>query len=44
LKESETRFRNAATFPSFTDMSILITSATRRSRKVPAAVCLLHSP
>src|SRR5205807_8502323 len=38
LNESETRVRNAVTFPSSTFMSILVTSAIRRSRSDFAAV------
>jgi len=44
LKESETRVRNAATFPSLTVMSIFVTSATRRSRNEPAAVSTAFRP
>jgi signal transduction histidine kinase len=38
LKERATRVRNAVTFPLSTFISILVTSATRRSRSEPAAV------
>src|SRR4051794_22838362 len=44
LKESETRVRNAATFPFSTFMSIFVTSATRRSRSEPAAVSTALRP
>src|SRR6516164_7570585 len=44
LKESATRVRNAATFPFSTFMSILVTSATRRSRNEPAAVSTALRP
>ena len=44
LKESETRVRNAATFPSLTVMSGFVTSATRRSRSEPAAVSTALRP
>ena len=44
LKERETRVRNAATFPSSTFMSSLVTSATRRSRSEPAAVSTAIRP
>src|SRR4051812_38126357 len=38
LNDSDTRVRNAATLPSSTFMSILVTSATRRSRSDSLAV------
>ena len=44
LKESETRVRNAATFPSSTFISSFVTSATRRSRSDPAAVSTAFRP
>ena len=44
LNESATRVRNAVTFPSSTFMSILVTSATRRSRSEPAAVSTAMRP
>ena len=44
LKESDTRVRNAATFPSSTFMSIFVTSATRRSRIELAAVWTCFGP
>src|SRR5450631_1123583 len=44
LNESATRVRNAMTFPSSTFMSILVTSATRRSRIEPAAVSTARRP
>ena len=44
LKESATRVRNPATLPFSTFMSILVTSATRRSRNEPAAVSTALRP
>src|ERR1043165_6691834 len=44
LNESETRVRNATTFPSSTFMSILATSAIRRSRSDLAAVLTACRP
>ena len=44
LKESATRVRKAVTFPSSTFISILVTSATRRSRSEPAAVSTAMRP
>jgi hypothetical protein len=44
LNESATRVRNASTFPFSTLMSILVTSATRRSRSEPAAVSTARRP
>jgi hypothetical protein len=44
LKESATRVRNAVTFPFSTLMSILVTSATRRSRREAAAVSTALRP
>src|SRR3981081_3005939 len=44
LKESDTRLRNAATFPFSTLISIFVTSATRRSRNEPPAVSTALRP
>ena len=44
LKESATRVRNAVTFPPSTFMSILTTSATRRSRIELAAISTARRP
>ena len=44
LKESATRVRNPATLPFSTFISILVTSATRRSRNEPAAVSTALRP
>src|SRR5262245_41822434 len=44
LKESDTRVRNAVTFPFSTFMSIRVTSATRRSRNDSAAVSTAFRP
>ena len=44
LKESATRVRNAVTFPPSTFMSILTTSATRRSRIQLAAISTARRP
>jgi hypothetical protein len=44
LKESDTRLRKAVTFPFSTFMSILVTSATRRSRSDSAAVSTAFRP
>jgi hypothetical protein len=44
LKESETRVRNAETFPLSTLMSIFVTSATRKSRSDVAAVSTARRP
>ena len=44
LNESATRVRKAVTFPFSTLMSILVTSATRRSRSEPAAVSTAMRP
>src|SRR5262249_8180112 len=44
LNDSDTRVRNATTLPSSTLMSIFVTSATRKSRSEPAAVCTAFRP
>jgi ABC transporter substrate binding protein len=44
LNERATRVRNAVTFPFSTLMSILVTSATRKSRSEPAAVSTAFRP